>query len=47
MENFEEYKTFKISPEKAKKIFFSESKSGSESLSPYNLNWNQSKPLMH
>ena len=33
MENFEEYKTFKISPEKTK-IFFSESKSGSESLSP-------------
>ena len=36
MEKFEEYKTFKISPEKTKtkKIFFSESKSGSASLSP-------------
>ena len=34
MENFEEYKIFKISPEKTKKIFFSESKSGSESWSP-------------
>ena len=34
MEKFEEYKTFKISPEKTKKIFFSQSKSGSESLSP-------------